>query len=166
MVIYIGIDGGLNGAIVCINETGNILVKRIMPIIKGKGRSEYDIPEIIKIFNELKSTNIELIAGLEKAQVSPIISKNSAFSMGYCNGMFQGILSALNIPFRIFRAAEWQKEILAGINGTDTKMRSIMWCERRFSNESWKATGRCINDSDGLTDACCIAFYTKLKEGK
>jgi len=162
-MIFVGIDGGLNGAIVAINETGNILVRKTMPIVKGKGRSEYDIPEIIKIFKELKATNVELIAGLEKAQVSPIISKNSAFSMGYCNGMFQGILSALNISYMVFRAIDWQKDILQGINGTDTKQRSIMWCKRRYPEQDWRATSRSINDHDGLCDATGIANYVQRK---
>lgn len=159
-MIFVGIDNGLAGGIVAIKE-GKILLKRVMPIIKGD-RNEYDIAEIINIFIELtgqKYPNDDILVILEKAQITPIAGKNSCFSMGYCFGMMQGLLTALNIPFRIVHAKTWQKEVLRDINGNDTKQRSIIFCQRMFPNEDFKATDKCTKVHDGLTDACCMAYF-------
>jgi len=162
-MISIGIDNGLIGSIVAIDKNNDIVNKYTMPIIKGKGsRKEYDIPAIIAIFKTIieysNMVNDNIIVILEKAQVSPIAGKNSCFMMGYCFGMMQGILSSLNMPFKIVHAKTWQKEVLRDINGTDTKQRSILFCKRMFPLEGW-TVGKSKKEHDGLTDATCIAYF-------
>lgn len=167
-MLFAGIDGGQNGAIVVIDNNNAIIYKTIMPVIKSnEARTEYDVSAIKNIFkNFVIEYGVEnIVAGIEKVQITPISGKNAVASMYFCYGLFQGVLSALGISYRVFRAKDWQKEILSGINGSDTKQRSIIFCKRKYPNESWKRTERCENDSDGLTDACCIANFLRLKEG-
>jgi hypothetical protein len=166
-MIYIGIDGGQNGSIVAIDKDGKIVYKSVMPILKSSSaRNEYDIATIRDIMNvftfEYGAENIR--AGLERVQITPVSGKNAVASMFLCYGIFQGIFSSLCIPYQIFRAVDWQKEILKGIAGDDTKMKSILWCKRNYPGESFKATERCTKDHDGITDALCLANYIKQKE--
>ena len=163
-MMSVGIDNGLNGAIVVLDDNNKQIVhKFVMPIIKGtKSRKEYDIQQIVTIFKgiieDAKSINESIIVVLEKAQISPIAGKNSCFSMGYCFGMMQGILSSLKLSYKVVHAKTWQKEILRDMNGSDTKQRSIMFCKRMFPSEEWKI-GKQSKEHDGLTDATCMAYF-------
>jgi hypothetical protein len=149
----IGIDNGKLGGIVVMRD------KKIeecykMPIIKGKeSRSEYDVQKI----KDILSMSVPDLVILEKAQVSPIAGKMSCFGMGYCLGMMTGILTTLRIPFKIVHAKTWQKEVLRDINGTDTKQKSILFCNRMFPETDWKLGHK--KELDGLTDAACLAYY-------
>lgn len=156
-MIFLGIDNGLKGAIVAIKDN-KIILERTMPIIKGD-RNEYDMREIINILLEQKSRGDSLLAILEKAQITPVAGKNSCFSMGFCFGMMQGILTALEIPYKVVHAKTWQKEVLRDINGSDTKQRSILFCKRMFPKEDWRESDRCKKDHDGLCDAACLAYF-------
>jgi hypothetical protein len=156
-MIYVGIDNGLMGGLVAIQDS-KIIFKQQMPIIKGD-RSEYDIQEIIKFFSAIKSLDTKMVVVLEKAQVSPIAGKNSCFGMGFCFGMMQGILTAMEISYKVVHAKTWQKKVLMDINGEDTKQRSVLFCKRMFPNEDWKISERSSKMHDGLTDATCMAYY-------
>jgi hypothetical protein len=165
-MIYVGIDGGLKGAVVAIDSEGKLIYKMIMPVLKSSSsRTEYDIPVICNIFkNFIVEYGLDnIVVGLERAQITYLSGKNSCFGMGYYYGMLQGILTALGISYQVFRAVDWQKEILKGIAGDDPKQKSIIWCKRKYPNESFKATERCTKDHDGTTDALCIATYLKVK---
>jgi len=52
-MIYVGIDNGLSGGIVIIDENQKIISKHIMPVIKGK-KTDYDTLQIINIFISIK----------------------------------------------------------------------------------------------------------------
>jgi hypothetical protein len=150
----IGIDNGKLGGIV-VMENRKIIEVHKMPLIKGKdSRPEYNVQEII---NHIISYNKPDLIILEKAQVSPIAGKMSCFGMGYCLGLMTGIASSLNIPFKIVHAKTWQKEVLRDINGTDTKQKSILFCNRMFPETDWKLGHK--KELDGLTDAACLAYY-------
>ena len=161
-MISIGIDNGLCGGIVALNKDMKIVNKWEMPVLKStKSRKEYDIPYIIAILRVIidyaKSTDDHVICILEKAQVSPVSGKNSCFGMGFCFGMMQGILSSLQISYKIVHAKTWQKEVFKDLNGKDTKQKSILFCKRMFPLEDWKLGHK--KELDGLTDACCMAYY-------
>ena len=53
-------------------------------------------------------------------------------------------------------SVRWMKEL--GINSKDEKG-SIKYCQRKYPNESFKATERCSKAHDGLTDALGLAIY-------
>ena len=164
-MICIGIDNGLNGGIVAIDEKQDIILKTRMPVINGK-RKEYNIPEIIQILKTVKKDadkqNQKISAVLEKTLILPVSGRISIFSTGFCFGMFQGILSTFEIPYQVARPQDWQKEILKGMNLKDTKQMSILWCKRKFPSETWTATDRSTKDHDGLCDATCMAHYAYI----
>lgn len=161
MIVHIGVDPGLNGGIGVINSDGKILHLWAMPILKStKSKREYDILKIVKIFELIKRKYENINVILEKATIIPISGSKSIASTFFCNGIFQGILTSLKIPYQISMARLWQKVIFVGMNHKDTKQASIMFCQRKYPEQDFRPTERSKNPSDGLTDAICMANYS------
>lgn len=152
---YIGIDNGLNGGIVCIDNEQKIVWKKTMPVIKDKGKTEYSIYEIIKLFEEVVVPE-KVKVHLEKAYVRPISGKRACFMNGYGYGLIQGILESLNLSYEIVTPQTWMKNL--EINSKNGKG-SILFCQRKWPKEKWCATERSKKPHDGLTDAACLALY-------
>jgi len=160
-MVYIGIDNGLNGGIVVIDDNQQIVEKLVMPTIKVGGKTEYDVNEIVNFFNGFFQPN-KMFAALEKAHVRPVSGKRACFMNGFGYGIMQGLLESLNIPYEIVSPNDWMKEILTSVNTKDKKG-SIMWCKRKYPKEDWTASKRSTKPHDGLTDACCLAVYCYRK---
>ena len=164
---YLGIDNGLNGGLVLIDENEMIIQKHVMPFIQGK-KKEFDVTEINNIIHRmsvLSSRENEKPYGfLEEARVQPVSGKRASFTTGLCYGMFQGFLTAYEIPYEIVAPKTWQKELLKGL-ASDTKVASIMFSQRKYPKVDWTPTERSRKAHDGLTDACCIAIYGKRMKG-
>lgn len=156
-MIYVGIDNGLNGGIVAINDSQEIIFQLVMPTIKVKGKNEFDVKVITDAFKYLMQKD-KLKAVLEQAHVRPISGKRASFTTGFCYGLMQGVLETHQISYEIVSPREWQKEILKGM-GKDTKAASILYCQRKWPKETWCKTDRSTKPHDGLTDACCMAVY-------
>lgn len=157
MTIFVGIDNGLKGAVVVIDDNQKVIRKWIMPIIKGD-KSEFDIISINKIFDEIKLIDDNIFVFLEKAYVRPIQGIRAAFGTGFCYGMMQALLISKGLGYEVINPSLWTKKILEGLN-TNDKKGSIMFCQRKWPEEDWRATERSINMSDGYTDAACISLY-------
>jgi hypothetical protein len=168
-MIHIAIDNGFYGGIGVLSENGQIIETHIMPILKStKTRTQYNVSEIVKIFESLKERfeNEGINVILEKAIIIPISGKISVASTHKCMGLFEGILTAMKIPFQIVHAKTWQKIIFKDMPKGDTKINSILFCQRKFPNEDFRATKRCKNISDGLTDSTCMAYYSFLQHSQ
>jgi hypothetical protein len=159
-MIFIGIDNGLSGGIVAINEKQEIIGRCVMPVIKGK-KTDYDIGKIYNFLSRINDVfiNQDIFVALEKAHVRPVSGKRACFMTGFGYGVMQGILKALGVSYEIVSPKDWQKEILKGMNTGDTKKDSIMFCKRKWPKEDWTATERSKKEHDGLTDAGCMALY-------
>jgi hypothetical protein len=158
--MYIGIDNGVSGAIVILDENFKIKHKYTMPVI-GTGRKEYDL---IKLKNILKN-NIKSQVFLERAQPRFRDGSKQAFKTGYGFGAIEGILCALEMSYMVIAPKTWQKKIFEGLASDDTKTASIMFCKRKWPTEDWTPTERSQKPHDGLTDAACIACYGAMYIG-
>ena len=159
-MIYVGIDNGLSGAIVAINEEEKILFSTVMPTI-GKPK-EYDINEIVRLLNEHFGVNKEaehIFVALEKAHVRPVSGKRACFMTGKGYGIMEGILGALGMSYIIATPQAWMKHILG--SKTKDKKPSILYCQRKYPTYHWAATERSKKPHDGKTDATCLALYAK-----
>jgi len=160
-MIYIGIDNGLNGAIVGIDKERKVIYSFIMPVFKVKNKHEFNVWGIVKIFDQMIKIhgreNISVI--LEQAHVRPISGKRACFTTGFCFGMMQGILESLKIRYEIISPREWQSKMLRTTKKSDTKALAILLCQRNWPTEDWKASTRCKKPHDGLCDAGVMALY-------
>jgi crossover junction endodeoxyribonuclease RuvC len=152
----LGVDPGLNGGLVLLDEV-KITGRIVMPTLdapNGKGR-EYDLFTLIQTFESWKPDR----AILERAQPMPGQGVTSMFSIGKGYGILMGIISALRIPINIVHPRTWQKLIFSNMAKQDTKAASAIVAQRLWPGVDWRATAKCKNPHDGLTDAVCIAEW-------
>lgn len=154
---YIGIDPGLKGGIAIIDDDQNIVKVISMPVLKSrKGRTQYDIHLIYHWFKRYQSTSIATIEKIQAMRLNGVIANKMS---GYCEGIFDMLFLAQQIPYQVIPAKMWQKTILKGINLKDTKLASISFVKRKYPLQSLRETERCRKDHDGMADAINIALY-------
>lgn len=157
---YIGIDNGLQGGIVVLNEKGNIVSTHFMPIIHLE-KTEYDVFIIVKLLKDINKTYPENKVFLEKAHVRPIQGIRAAFTTGYGLGMMQAILTSLNMGYEVVNPTVWMKTVFEGNYNKENKKYSTIFSQRKWPETDWRL-GKNIHD--GITDAACIAYYGYLKD--
>lgn len=161
-MVIVGIDNGLDGGIVVLKD-GKVEERWVMPTIGTTGSKRvYDTNEMCDMMHrvrELAGEGLLPHVFLENAQAFPGQGVSSTFSTGFGFGLWQGILSALSIPFTVVRPQAWQKVMFEGINHKDTKQASAVIASRLLPGVDWKASERSRTPHDGLTDAACIALY-------
>jgi len=160
MTHIIGIDVGLHGAIASMTLSGEDVEVIDMPIYKVKRgkrkKNHYDISRIVRI---LIDKNPEF-AVLEKQQAMPKQGIVSMFNIGYGFGLFEGILSALAIPYEVVHPKKWQKEF--GIRKGNTKVQSYEIASKLFPDVEIK--GKRGGMKDGRADALLIAEFGRRKK--
>ncbi|OGO09271.1 MAG: hypothetical protein A2Y61_05355 [Chloroflexi bacterium RBG_13_60_13] len=159
-MIVIGVDPGKAGAIVRLGGDYSPFI-HMMPLISGARRDEYDAPLIVKMVEGAAHVFVEKLQPMPLKKGGTIAN----FNRGFCNGLFIGLLTALNVPFTMVRPQEWQKEMLSGVPGDDTKQRSILAAQRLFPSVSLLPTERCRKPSDGIADALLIAEFGRRRLG-
>jgi len=169
-MIRIGIDNGANGAIVVIDGKRAVLTAEPMPVInvgvtrKGKKGTKrvLDMARVVGILRDAVASQDDCFAALEHAQVFPGEGRSTAFNAGRGYGAMEMALVSLGIPYEIVRARRWQTRVLKGVEGTDTKARSVLKCRREFPTIDL-TPGRRRKPMDGIADAACMAIYALLE---
>lgn len=171
-MIYIGVDPGKDGAIATINSDNMEIEIQPMPIIKGKGRSQYNLVEIKNVLCLLPgyadTYPPHILVTVEKLQPLPPKMKSGSIA-NYHRGVASGwswLLTGMSIPHQLARPQDWQKVMLAGTPGTDTKQRSIIAAQRLFPGQSLKRTEKCRKPDAGMSDALLICAYGMRTCGK
>ena len=162
-----GIDPGNNGAFVVIDAACKVWYQKVMPLIdirKGKANKWIvDQGGVLRVLREIKSAWPDVRFILEKAQViagpggrSPAAPR-SMFQYGRGFGAIEMGLLALELSFTEAAPTEWGK-ILRGVEGSDTKARSILKAQRALPTLDL-CPGQKRKPHDGLADAGCMALY-------
>ncbi len=156
----IGVDPGKAGAIAVLDAGVRVYP---MPLVRSsKGRNEYDLHALGAIFRTPMFERQPAVAVyVELGQALPRKMGGAAanFHRGYGRGLFEGILTALLIPYTLVTPQQWQRVQLRGTSGRDTKQRSIIAAQRLFPWVSLLPSSRCRKPSDGMADALLIAAY-------
>ncbi len=162
---YLGIDNGLNGGIVLLNEDGIVIDTFNMPVLKME-KTEYDIDGIFKILKTIQVSyeHAEVKVYLEKAHVRPVQGIRAAFTTGYGLGIMQGILTSLGLSYEIVNPTVWMKDVFEGNYSKENKKYSMIFAQRKWPHIDWKQGKKNIHD--GLTDAACIGYFGYLKNRK
>ena len=105
---YIGIDPGKSGSVTVIE--GESLRVTATPVI-GK---EYNVRQMFTLLDAEKNNAVAI---LERAQAMPRQGVVSMFEFGRGYGIWIGLLSALNLPFRIVHSRVWTRMLLMGAPG-------------------------------------------------
>ncbi|MDR1133575.1 MAG: hypothetical protein LBL05_05395 [Synergistaceae bacterium] len=155
--ISIGIDPGINGAIAAISA-GSLEVLDLVdtPVITSEGKRLYDIGGMADAIRHMSLFG-DAVVILEQAQAMPGQGVSSTFSTGRGFGIWEGVLSALGVPYRTVRPSVWVKKILAGTPG-EGKARSLGFAMRMFPGAEITPKGS-RKPRDGRGDALCLAYY-------
>ena len=167
-----GIDNGLFGAVVLIDNNYNLIKCWDTPIIDlGKGKktkNEFLINEMTNIIMEIKSISERkeaqrVMVWIEKAQAMPNQGVSSTFKTGEGYGTWKGICAGLRLSFDLVSPRMWTKTVLTDIPLGDPKKRSMLKCSRLFPNLSLKKPRGKKDSLDGRADAALIAYYGMLR---
>lgn len=157
---WIGIDPGLSGGLAIIDDKGTIRTFP-MPVLTIGTKREINVTSL----SGWLSGNAFAcsMVGVEIQHAMPKQGVSSMFKIGKGYGIILGILTALKMPFTEIRANEWQKVMFAGHPKANTKNLSKKIAQQLYPSMDFKATSRCTNLHDGMTDATLIATYIKQK---
>jgi hypothetical protein len=158
-MIYAGVDPGLEGAIALIHEDTMEIDVQPMPVITGTGRAQYNLVEIRNIL-ELARSQGELFVTVERSQ--PMPTRMGGVISNYNRGVASGwlwMLTALYISHSVVSARVWQKAMLIGTTGSDTKVRSVVAASRLFPGVNLKRTERTKKPDSNFSDALLIAAF-------
>jgi crossover junction endodeoxyribonuclease RuvC len=160
--IIIGIDPGVKGAVAAIRENDRSLLEVVdCPVQRRAGAAIYDVPAMahtIRRFSLLGNA----AAVLEQSQAMPGQGVKSMYSVGRGFGLWEGILAALDVPFRTVRPNVWTKKLFAGMPGENKgKFRSIQFALQVFPGIELTPS-RCRTPRDGRADAACLAYWVTV----
>jgi hypothetical protein len=154
--IFLGIDVGLEGAIA-------VLGWRIDPVVydtpilkiktKDKTKREYDLPRMREILQPFVIENDVLVI-LEYANAHPDQGVSSVFSFGRGTGLWEGLLTGLELPYVKVTPKKWKHALLEGL--PSGKGASIVVAKRLFPKIDFPR----VKDH-GKADAILLAEYGK-----
>ena len=162
--IFIGIDPGKDGGVAVIFDDGSLQL-HLTPVIAGEKRGrQYNVSEMSRIIAQYSSR--DAFAVLEAQQAFPGQGVTSMFSVGRGYGLWEGILSALAIPYTTVRPNVWKRDMLRGVPG-EGKARSIYAAQGLFPEadlvQKPTPTSRKRKCRDGLAEALLMAEWGRRK---
>lgn len=174
-MISIGIDPGLHGAIVAVDENFGLVEYYDCPVIqnvktkKGKKSTKYEFaPAVMADYLRAIATRAERMDGyvkvwLERAGAMPKQGLSSTFKTGRGFGLWEGIIAGISIKYDIIAPRTWSKEMFQGTPLGDPKQRSLSKAQRLFPElPLTKPNGRVLS-LDGRSDAALIAYFGMLQ---
>jgi hypothetical protein len=153
-MIVLGIDPGLNGAIVVMNESQKILYKSVTPIIIDEYDKKFvDVIAISKIIQEYEPNTLVL----EKANTV------SAFTSGKNWGALWSLFTLTGKKVILVSPRVWASFThLPESTIEDAKERSLEAVKYYFPDEDFKKSSRCKIQHDGIVDAVLITRWAIL----
>lgn len=163
-MIHGGIDVGNEGAIVACWPDNSIALCEPMPTINvgttKKKKMMYDEVAILRFLRTIRAMDDDVFFVLEKAQAMPKQGVSSVFNYGTGYGVLRMGLLACSIPFDLCHPTHWQKPVLYGIEGSNTKARAILKVQRSLPDIPL-IQPRCRTPHKGIADAACMMLHAR-----
>ena len=158
----IGIDPGLNGAIV-IMENNKVLSVFDMPVMSEgkKNKRQLNSAQLTRIIKENTLTNDDINVVVEQVNAMPGQGVTSMFNFGQTFGAIKGVCAALELPIFFVRPAKWKKHFELINASKDSSRTKVIEMYPTLSNVLAKKKD--VNKSDAIL----IARYfseTRLKD--
>ncbi len=154
MTTYGGIDPGLSGASALIHSDGALTLFDTLTIEARKGR-EYVPATMAEVFRGCGS---DIRVALESGIAMPRQNAASTYKQGRGVGLWEGVLSALAIPYELVAPSRWKKEL--GLPAGSSKGESRALAARLFP-----ASADCfarVRD-DGRAEAALLAEWSRRR---
>lgn len=166
MIRFVGVDPGKDGAIVSFNAECAVENMALMPTITQtkSGKRLYDVHELSGLVTRLSANPNGApppVWFIEKQQPLPsrMGGANANYSRGYGLAIFEGMLTAEQIPYYLIAPGRWQQTMLRDVIGDDTKARAYIAAQRLFPKVDWRRSSIAKKPHDGLVDAALIGIY-------
>jgi hypothetical protein len=175
-MLYIGVDPGKLGAIATVDDDGTL--RELVPTPMLEGGKLFDLAAIAAFFRtraDPRRPDRGLFVTVEKLQPLPAFRPRvkgaepepmggtvANFNRGVAHG-WAWMLAAFRIPHELVRPQEWQRAMLAGVPGTDSKERSIAAAKELWPSASFRRTKASRVDASDLADAALIAEWGRRK---
>ena len=161
--IYMGIDCGLDGAIVTL-EGGRIKSMIAMPSMKIGTKREIDVESLSSFFSDIDTTTSLFSIVEDPGPHAP--SAAGLRSMTYSFAIIKTLLVVNQIGFMSVSSRTWQKEFFSKPKGMtdkfDTKAAALSAADKIFPDTDWTRTPRSSKPFDGFVDAALIAEYGRI----
>ena len=158
----IGIDPGLNGAIVIL-ENNKVLSVFDMPVMSEgkKNKRQLNSAQLVRIIKENTLANDDINVVVEQVNAMPGQGVTSMFNFGQTFGAIKGICAALNLPIFFVRPAKWKKHFDLINSSKDASRTKAIEMYPSISDQLSKKKD--VNKSDAILIA---RFYseTRFKE--
>lgn len=167
-MLVVGVDPGLHGAIAFLDPRTGKASANVMPLLGETERDQYDVPQLRLL---LASRGRDSVVFLERLMPMPPMFKRAGggevrgggvitnYNRGKATWLFVGLCSGLGIECRLVLPQAWQRSMLEGAQGEDTKARSVWAAQRLFPSVSLLEGPRCRKPHDGLADALMLAEF-------
>lgn len=174
----LGIDPGLDGALVLLSPAGEFIERHVMPVIEtvkittkrktGKKSREVkrrlDVPALNLIFHDLRE-RVEVVV-LEQVASRPEQGVASTFKFGFVAGATEALVIAHNLRLHKVVPVVWSKAMAEGIitadeifAGLEPKDKTKKIVKHLFPSLDLRETMRCKNPHGGIVDALALAEY-------
>ena len=155
----IGIDPGLNGAIV-IMENNKVLSVFDMPVMSEgkKNKKQLNSAQLVNIFRENMNNEEETIVVVEQVNAMPGQGVTSMFNFGQTFGAIKGVCAALNLPIFFVRPSKWKKYFELLNSSKDASRTKVIEMYPKLSNQLTKKKD--VNKSDAILIA---KFYSETR---
>ena len=158
---FVGVDNGSDGGIAVLDDSGRVDACLPMPVVdigKTRTRRVVDLPTVRALLEPL-GRDVRVV--VELAQPYPGEGAVQSFQYGRGFGAILGLLVGLGLPHEVVDPKVWQRAVLAGTEGGDTKVRALLRAQREWPRQVWTATPRARVAHPGMVDAACIALYAR-----
>ena len=156
MTTHIGIDPGLDGGLVALDSSLQVVEATRMPTL-GTGKRLLDIVQIRTWLFDVRAGR-DVRVWLEKSGPRPKDGKAAAWKTGCGWGQLEGLLCGLAMPYQVVPPRTWQADVCKGLPKLDTKARTVLAVQRRLPALDL-TPGRCRVPHTGLADAAGLAMY-------
>ena len=108
---FIGIDPGLTGALAVLNDRGECHHLWDAPIARVKKKNKLIVAQMALLLREAGEIKLAVI---EDVHAMPRQGSVSMFNFGWGLGLWEGLLTALGIPYIKVSPHRWQRDMLGG----------------------------------------------------
>jgi hypothetical protein len=161
--VFVGIDPGVSGGIAVMHGwTIDIIDMPVFEVRKGKRKKkEYDIRAIVDFFNQFGNI-CQFSVAIEKTQPLPRgKSIQATYGLSRCQGIFEGVLTALGISYEVVHSKDWHKHFRITKAKGDYKDQAVLLAEKLFPTAELR--GPRGGKKDGRADSLLIAEFIRRK---
>lgn len=125
-MIYMGIDPGVEGAFALLLDDGQAIVFDTPVATVGGSRRDY-LPAMMRIQVLAEARGDAVMAALERGIPMPNQSSRTTYLTGRGVGLWEGILTGLQIPYELVAPQRWKRALGLAV-GADKGESRVLAC--------------------------------------